>query len=252
MAKIITCTECNRDYSVEKLKPGTRIKCRGCSMYLTVPGGRSIACVACGAMFDARSMKPGIRFRCSKCGSIMDVDNTGMPRPVRGSQPDKRTEMLEEVRETNEETTTSETVEEVVEHGSKIRAQKVAPAPAPSSRRFADSEYVPALEDVFRQRKIIAAFIFSRDAMLLAAQCPTEFDAEMISNSFYYLHKVAKYFGDSFSIGGNGTLELSMAKGNLRLHSFGDEVLLVLSSGLYNGVDDLIIYNKLAQKKDLS
>ena len=251
MATILTCKECNRDYNVEKLKPGSKLRCRGCSTYLTVPGGQAMACVSCGQMFAAKNVKEGLRFRCQKCSTMMRIDSQLVPRRIVDDSTDKRVEIVQESVQSTPDETTSEHVEEVIGHGAAIQAQKTAPPPA--SRRFGDGQqFVPDLDDLINQKKLIGAFLFSKDGLLLAGHCENEFDAEILANSVYYYSNVSRFLGDTFAIGGNGVSRLQMEKGTARFHVMGSDILLVLSKGEYDGKDDSLLHAKLNEKKDLS
>ncbi len=242
---IIKCAECNMDYDVTGLKPGTRIRCRECSRYLTVPGGKVVACLSCGQLFSSRPMRPGVRFRCSKCGTVMEMGRDGVPRIARNTTGSKRIHAVEEAREGSDPGVRE--VEATKKYGADRQAQRKAPPP--TVRRFPQKEKETP-EEIFKKYKIRAAFMVGEDGTLLSALSEDAFDAEMISNAAYYLDGARNFFAAQFGAQAEAA-RFDLGEVKLRMRKIGDRLLMTVSSGRYDGEADDTIAGALEKSSDL-
>ena len=252
MPEIITCPECNTDWNVSLLKPGTRIRCKRCSSFLTLPGGVITACISCGHTYNNRHLKPGVVFRCIDCGTLMEIGESGMPHRVK-EKVSKRVRAIDKPQtatNANGKDPGVADAKELADADAELRVQKRAPAPA--MRRFTEQERNdPTLDTIFEEGSIIATMLIGPDGMITSTHYKKRFDAEIIANSLTYLRDIAKTLGMQFGLGNGGSCVISMEKGQARLVPYEKEILAIISSKEYSGMYDKKIADFLKLKKDL-
>ena len=238
MATILTCPQCNRDYDVSRLKPSTKLKCKGCSKILVVPDDKVITCVNCSQIFRATRVTSGTRFKCSKCNTLMEIDSDG--KPFKASE--KRVEL-----KVKKSGARKDTVFADKDYKADVRAQDSTQPP--SSRRFGVQEEEPELDELFKKSGIIAAFLLDDDGILFSAHSQKKYDAEILSNSTVFLRKISTFLKKDFGLSENGTCSLSMSKGELRLKAIGDRNFALIVNKKYDGAFDKKIIKALEEKE---
>ncbi|MFA4986728.1 MAG: hypothetical protein WC712_09110 [Candidatus Brocadiia bacterium] len=246
MTIVLTCAECNRDYEVTKLKPGTRIRCRECNAFLTVPGSNAIACANCGAMLSAKALREGTKFRCSKCGCAMDVVSGIRARRV-VNPADSRTQQIDVAESVEPET---QVQLKIVDTGAGTGAAAELPPPPqtrnpePPTRRFpAAPAPDAAAQELLRSGGIRDAYLVGPDGLLLGAMSSVPFDAELVSNAAIFLSRAGGVFGSLLNAGTKPPV-LHVGDSFVYVRPRKDGRLLVVSSGspFYTGeLDEKII-----------